>query len=62
MSGQETWTVQILHKDAHCYYNYSGIVSLHEEGSYTVLVRNDRAVFKFPTVHIWRLKSTPEPK
>jgi hypothetical protein len=57
----ETQTVQILHKDSHCYYTHRGIVSVHEEGSYTTLVRADGVVLKFPTRWIWRLKCSPDP-
>ncbi len=54
-------TIEILHKDSHSRYVHRGVVSLHEEGSYTVLVRADGVTLKFPTRWIWRLKCTPEP-
>jgi hypothetical protein len=53
---RKIWNVEILHKDSHCTYNHMGVLSVHEEGSYTVLVKNDGTILKFPTVHIWRLK------
>jgi hypothetical protein len=59
--NKELWTIEILHKDSHCVYKHENIVSIHEEGSYTVLVREDGVVFKFPTVpNIWRLKCIPQ--
>jgi hypothetical protein len=54
--------VEILHKDSHCTYRHEGVVSVHEEGSYTVLVRNNGTTYKFPTRWIWRLKCYPDPK
>ncbi len=57
---RETQTVEILHKDSHCRYVHKGIVSVHEEGSYTVLLRDDGTTLKFPTRWIWRLKCTPD--
>jgi hypothetical protein len=54
--------VEILHKDSHCVYRHEGIVSLHEEGSYTVLVKVNGTTLKFPTQHIWRLKCYADPK
>jgi hypothetical protein len=59
MSKPETWTVEILHKDSHCCYKYSNVISVHEEGSYTVLYKEDE-VIKFPTIWVWRLKCRRE--
>ena len=57
---KEQWTVEILHKDSHCTYRHEHVVSIHEESSYTVLVKMDGTVYKFPTIHIWRLKCVKE--
>ncbi len=56
---REEQTVEILHKDSHIVYRHEHIVSVHEEGSYTALVRADGVVYKFPTTWIWRLKCSP---
>jgi hypothetical protein len=57
--ARETQTVEILHTESHCRYIHHDIVSVHEEGSYTTLVRTDGVTLKFPTRHIWRLKCYP---
>lgn len=57
---RQTESVEILHKDSHCVYRHEGVVSVHEEGSYTVLVKVDGDVLKFPTRWIWRLKCRKE--
>jgi hypothetical protein len=60
VTDRPTQTVDILHKDSHCTYRHRGVVSVHEEGSYTVLVQQDGVVLKFPTRWVWRLKCVPE--
>ena len=57
---RQTWQVEILHTDSHCYYYHSNVVSVHEEGSYTCLVKLDGISYKFPTRNIWRIKSIQE--
>ena len=56
---RNTQRIEILHKDSHCVYTHNDVVSVHEEGHYTVLVNAAGIVYKFPTQWIWRLKCTP---
>jgi hypothetical protein len=62
MSDKEKWSVEVYHKDSHCTYRFTDIVSVHEEGSYTVLFRDDGVIYKYPTTTIWRLKMAKEEK
>jgi hypothetical protein len=55
----DVWT-DLLRLSKFC--TKKGIVSLHEEGSYTVLVKVNGTTLKFPTQHIWRLKCYADPK
>lgn len=57
---RETESVEILHTGSHCRYRHYGVVSVHEEDSYTVLVKTDGTTLKYPTRYIWRLKCRPE--
>lgn len=60
MNKRATYMVEILHKDASMRYCHEAVVSVHEEGSYTTLVKLDGSVYKFPTANIFRLKITNE--
>lgn len=59
--SRDTQRVEILHKDSHCVYRHENVVSVHEEGSYTVLLKADGITLKFQTAWIWRLKCIPDP-
>ena len=59
-TNRDTMTVEILHKDSPCRYIHRNVISQHEEGAYTVLLRADGVTLKFPTKWIWRLKITPD--
>lgn len=54
------YKVEILLKDSSCYHHYENVVSMHEEGSYSVLVLGDGVVVKWPTRLIFRFKLFPK--
>lgn len=54
------YKVEILLKDSSCYHYYDNVLSMHEEGSYSVLILQDGTAVKWPTQLIFRFKLFPK--
>jgi alpha-tubulin suppressor-like RCC1 family protein len=53
---RELWDVEFLLKDTHVKYTHLNVLSIHEEGSYTVIIKDTGEVYKWPTAVIFRLR------